>query len=435
MGAGLHGAAGERSDGRSGVSVAGFLVTLAVLVLLLFVVLEFVNRWTRIPAPAPAGPAIRTALDVAVRTLSRDLGTAASGPLLPIEAIRTVSDNTPPGHVFNGTAGQVTEIRSGTDQIGLRGILRSPPLALEPTDRVTGRPFPLRADEAVDRSNAPPALCQIKVYASGRAGTKGGRAAGPALSQVAGLLKARPLSTKRKRFFVTGGDPGRFAVARIASVHDRTASAGEGCAPPPDGCHLELILDFADPDAVRLNFRGDPNAVRELGPLSWGGLLDDLVYFVAQGPKGRPPDYFAVNDPLSLAYPRPFLAVGENVGGGRWEVSRVADDVENLQAAYAIAANGAEVWRADRPGADPIRPADLMKAGAELLAVRLAIVAKGTERRPARLSAEIAEEILPFNAPRPDRFFAPLGWTGSVRNRVDFDRETRFISVRFETRR
>jgi hypothetical protein len=429
MGGGFRGAAWQRHGGRRGVSVAGFVVTLAVLLLLLFVVLEFVNRWTRIPAPAAPSTAIRTSLDLAVRTLSRDLGRAASGPFPAIAAIRPVENNTPQGHVFNGPVGQVTEIRPGTDQIGLRGMLGSPVLPLEPSDRATGRPFPLPPGDAGGGATTSPSFVGLKIYGDVERANGGGHAAA-SLSQVPALLKARPLSAARKRFFVVGGGASRSAVARIVSFRDRTSSGPEGCAPQPDGCHLALVLDFSDPDAIRLNPSGAPEVVRELGPLTWGGIFDDIVFFVAQGPKGRPPDYFMVNDPPSLAHPRPFLAAAENVGGGRWEVVRIADDVENLQAAYEIAKGGAGEWRADRPGASPLLPAELSEPGTELLAVRLAVVAKGTERRHRPVSSELLEEILPFDAPRPDLYFAPVGWSRSSWNRVDFERETRFLLVR-----
>lgn len=430
MGAGVRAAAQGTGDGRRGVSAVGFLVTLAVLLLFLLVVLEFVNRWTRIAAPAPPGPAVRISLDLAVRTLSRDLGRAASGPFPAIAAIRPVSNNTPPGHSFVGLVGQVTEIRPGTDEIGLRGILRTPPLPLEPSDRATGQPFPLPAGDPLAGMPTGSPLSRLKIYASGRDGSKDGSKSESGLSQVEALLKSRPLSGTRKRFFVVGREAGRYAVGRVVSFRDRTASSPEGCTRPPDGCHIELTFDFSDPDAVRLSPREAPDAVQRVGPVAWGGLFDDMVYFVAMGPKGRPPDYFMVNDPPSLAYPRPYLAVAENVGSDRWEVVRIADDVENLQAAYAISAGHAEEWRADRPGARPLLPAETSEPGVELRAVRIAVVAKGTERHAAKTPADIPEEILPFDAPRPDRFFSPIGWAGSLRSRVDFDRETRFLSIR-----
>jgi hypothetical protein len=430
MGARGRAAARGKGDGRRGVSAVGFLVTLAVLLLFLLVVLEFVNRWTRIAAPPAPVPAVRISLDLAVRTLSRDLGRAAAGPFPAIVAIHPVANNVPPGRSFVGPVGQVTEVRPGTDEIGLRGILRSPPLPLEPSDRATGQPFPSPPDESPAGKPPGSPLWRLKIYESGQRGSKVGAKSESGLSEVVALLKSRPLSGTRKRFFIVGGEAGRYAVGRVVSFHDRTASSPEGCGRPPDGCHLELSLDFPDPDAVRLNPGEALDAVQRVAPVAWGGLFDDLVYFVARGPRGRPPDYFMVNDPPSLAYPRPYLAAAENVGSDRWEVVRIADDVENLQAAWAISAGDTEEWRADRPGARPLLPAEASEPGVELRAVRIAIVAKGTERHPARTLADIPEEILPFDAPRPDRFFSPIGWAGTLRNRVDFDRETRFLSIR-----
>ncbi|HUM02342.1 MAG TPA: hypothetical protein VL084_08650 [Thermoanaerobaculia bacterium] len=410
VGAGIRGG-GE----RRGVSLPAFLATLVVLLLFLLVALEFVNRWTRIPAPEAPSPALRMTLDLAVRTLTRDLGAAASGRLPAIEAIRPVTDNTPAWRAFTGTVGQTTEIRGGTDQIGLRGILRTSPLLLEPSERTTGRP----------------AATRVKVYEGAPGGSRGRGGGESGFAEAAAILRSRSLAGARKRFFVAGDPAGGYAVARLVAFADRTAASKEGCPPAPDGCHLELTLDFTDPDAVRMNPREAAEASRGLGPLSWGGLFDDIVYFVARGPKGRPPDYFVVNDPLSLAYPRPFLAVAENVGGDRWDVARVADEIENLQAAWAVGRHGEpEEWRADRPEARPLLPSELSVPGLELRAVRIALVAKGTERTYTGNPAEALEPFLPFNAPRGDVSLAPLGWTPSPRTRVGFSRETRYLLVR-----
>jgi hypothetical protein len=419
----------RRAGGGRGVSLPAFLVTLAVLLLFLLVALEFVNRWTRIPAPAAPAPATRMALDLAVRTLSRDLGAAAAGRLPAAEAIRPVRNNTPSGAAFTGPAGQTTEVRAGTDQIGLRGILRAPPLLLEKADRATGGLFSSPGKAAPGEFQARPASARLKLYADG--GPRGTKPGDPDVDGVAALLRARNQAGGRKKFFVAGDGSGGWAVGRIASVSDRTASSAEGCAPAPDGCHLALTLDLTDADAVRLNARGDAGAPGRLGPLAWGGLLDDLVFFVARGPKGRPPDYLAVNDPPSQAYPRPFLAAAENVGGGRWDVARIADDVENLQVAWAVAAGrGAEEWRADRPGVRPLLPEEVAAPGTELRAVRIALVAKGRDRIPARGPDEAAEEFLPFDASRTDPATLPIGWVSFARVRVFFLREVRYLSVR-----
>src|ERR1035441_5534964 len=72
---------------------------------------------------------------------------------------------------------------------------------------------------------------------------------------------------------------------------------------------LDLVLDFTDREAIGLNPRGEANAALALGELVSGGLLDDLVWFVAQGAEGRPPDYVVTSDPDSMRFPHPYLAV------------------------------------------------------------------------------------------------------------------------------
>jgi hypothetical protein len=413
--------------GRLGVSLAGFLVTLAVLLLFLFVVLEFVDRWTRIPAAAPPPPGLRTSLDSAARALTRDLEAAASGHF-PLEAaIRPAGDNAHAGEAYFDPKGETFVIRPGTDRLGLRGILRSPAVTLVPSDRSTGRAFSAPSG-AVDPGaiQTEPGAAHLKIYARSPGASRGD----PDLAAMLARLKAQPLSGPRKRFFVSGSGTGSYAVARVLSFADRTSGAPDGCPPGPDGCHVELSLDFTDRDAVRLNAAEDPDACRRLGVLSWGGLLDDIVYFVAQGARGVPPDYFAVNDPSSIAFPRPFLAMAESAGGDRWDVVKVAEDIENLQVAWAVAAPSGEAWRADRSGALPLLPAELAVGALRLRAVRIAVVAKAAVRRLAPLGTEIPEEALPFNAPPPSREAAPVGWDLNPRARIAYDRETRYVMIR-----
>ncbi len=410
------GAAGLPGEGkRRGVSFPAFLATLAVLLLLLFVALEFVNRWTRIPARAPAGPAVRTALDLAVRALTKDAGAAASGRLPAREAFRPALENAPTGQRFRGRSELSTEVRPGTDALELRGILRS-------------SPFPLgRISRERDEIQSQPARVRLRLRAGGGASVPPGEI-DPTASIA--LLRARLAERGRTSFFVVGDAVNRFGVGRIAGSLDRTSSAPEGCAPPPDGCYFELTLDFTDENATRLDPRGSAGDLREIGPLAWGGLFDDVVYFVARGPLGRPPDYFVVNDPASLAHPRPYLAAAENIGGGRWEVTRVADDIENLQVAWRIAAGADAEWYGERPGSRPFPPDGLTRSE-RLLAVRIAVVAKGRERRPGGTPSDLPEEIFPFDAPRQRGDLAPIGWTGNPRSSVGFERETRTLSIPF----
>ena len=423
------GGLGRRRPGSGrGVSFGGFVATLAVLLVLLFGVLEFVNRWTRIPDRAAPAFRPRAALDLAARALTRDLSAAVSGRFPVGETIRPVGDNVALGPSFQVPLGESVVVRPGTDEIGVRGILRSPGVGLEPLDRATRRPVSAPAGrEGPGEIQARPASARLKLY-SGRPPL----ASDADLAAVNARLGSRSLAGPRKRFFVAGDAGGAFAVARVSGLLDRTATAPGGCPSAPDGCHLELTLDFTDADAVRLNRRGATDAAQALGPVAWGGLLDEIVYFVARGPQGRPPDYFVVNDPPTLAFPHPFLAAAEWAGGGLWDVVRVADDVENLQAAYSVASasRAPEEWRADRAGARPLSAEELSGGEVRLRGLRIALVAKGTERRPPAPLSDVGEDVLPFNAPRPDRVAAPVGWSPNRRGGVDFDRETRFVSVR-----
>ncbi len=422
MSSGVGAAVPRGPERRRGVSFAAFLVTLGVLLLLLLLALEFVNRWTRIPAPAPAAPAVRTALDLAFRALTKDAGTAASGRLSPGEAFRPVLDNAPAGARFAGRAELSTEVRPGTDALGLRGILRSPPVAFGAAADAAGRIVP--APDGSSEIQSQPSRVRLRLRVAASSGDRDPEAA-------VALLRARLAFRGRKTFFVLGDAGNSYAVGEITRSVDRTANAPGGCAPPPDGCHVELTLDFTGEDAIRLDPHGSADAAREVGPVSWGGLFDEIVYFVARGSPGRPPDYFVVNDPASLAYPRPYLAAAENIGSGRWEVTRVADDIENLQLSWQIGSGRETEWRADRPGA-PLYVSGALTPGSRLLAVRIAAVAKGTSRLAGRAPAGgPSGDILPFDAPRPGGDFAPIGWSGKPYAFVGFERETRYLLVPF----
>jgi hypothetical protein len=427
MGADIRADVPGPKQGRLGVSIAGFLVTLAVLLLFLFVVLEFVDRWTRIPAPAPPPPGLRTSLDSAARALTRDLETAASGRLPATEGIRPAGDNTPTGEAFFDFRGETFVVRPGTDRLGIRGVLRSPVLILEPADRATGLPFSASPEAGGSGAiQAQPATARVKIYAQSPAQAR----ADPSLAAVLARLGSRPLVGPRKRFFVAGSGTGTWAAARVLSFLDRTTGAKEGCPPAQDGCHIEVALDFTDADAIRMNPNEDPDAFRRLGALSWGGLLDEVSYFVAQGARGAPPDYFSVNDPPSLAFPHPFLAMAESVGSDRWDVVRVAEDIENLQVAWEIATPTGVEWRADRPGASPVLLTELSSSTLRLMAVRIALVAKAAQRRLASKGTENPQEALPFNSPPPSRYTAPVGWAANPREKIAFDRETRYLMIR-----
>jgi hypothetical protein len=403
----------RRWSGRGkspGFSLPALLWTLLACVAFVAAALLVVDRTTKIP-PATSAPALRTALEAASRALTRDLEVAASGLLPPGEAVRPLADNFDGSRLFTNTFGQPASVRPGTDILGLRGVLRAPVLHLEGS-----------ALEGIGRQ---PGAVPLRI-----AGSAGPR--NEALLATAARLRARDLAGPARRFFLVKDGAGLWAVARVTAFD---ASGLAGCEGAAGGaarpCVLGVTLDFTDADAVAANPGGSPGTASRLGPLVSAGLYDEIAFFVALGPAGRPPDYFVVNDPPSMAKPHPFLAAAEAAGAGRWEVARVADDIENLQVAFGLkGANGGEVWAGDRPGSRA--PADGrwsdVPGPPRLETVRCALVAIGPRRSGG--PADFAS-ALPFNAPPPVEGSAPVGWASEARNRVAVPRESRVVEVRF----
>jgi len=231
-----------------------------------------------------------------------------------------------------------------------------------------------------------------------------------------------------KRFFLVEDVEGRWAVARVLEV-----DAGK----PAANASIRLRLDFTDPDAISFNGRGGPEAALRLSALVAGGLFDEVLYFVARGEPGKEPDYRTVEDPVSLAYPHPFLAAAEAVGDGRYDVARIADEVENLQAAFGLAPGpGAAAgldWRADRRGTPAASGGDFIDAAGRpvLRAVRIAVVVKGVTRSfgpSARMAPE--PDVLPLNAPAAaPNAPAPIGWALQPMQRVNFERALEILTL------
>src|SRR5664280_2202088 len=77
-------------------------------------------------------PGLGSVLEAAARALSRDVREAGRGGVPPGEAVRPVADNTNAegGASFTDVSGGSVVVRAGTDQLGLRGVMRTPLLAV-----------------------------------------------------------------------------------------------------------------------------------------------------------------------------------------------------------------------------------------------------------------------------------------------------------------
>ena len=453
--------------------------------------LRLVDRTTRVSGTRVV-PDPRGALRSASETLTRDLSAAAAGALSPAESIRPVHDNARDEAVLD-VNGTLVTIRSGTDSIELRGVLRFPLFSLDVRDRETRALFssPLSGAHpgSLQKSLSNAAL-RIYVYPGrenprrlwiSKEGSSGGfgkawAVAGSPVTTASpdvrpgvanerfdsslAALRKETAGPKADRYFVVQDAEGAFAVGRVLSFDGSRLSIGcscdapvapssSACPPGAFGCFVEIHLDFTDRDAVALNRGGDPRAPERLGPLVAGGLFDRIIYFVANGELGHAPDYLEGTDPPSLRFPHPYLASAHDRGQGRFEISRVADDIEDLQILYLtdterseassfVQGVSAAAWH-EAPIQDP-SPGILVDAfgRARLKRVRVALVAKNGERmRPGEafagaggkaVSLEGRDGYWLWNAPRPedDRTMpGPIGWSADAMRRVPFLR--RFV--------
>jgi hypothetical protein len=396
--------AGPARRRSAGFSLAELLLTLLVLGLVAWAVLRLVDRRTRVAVPEAPVSGVGAVLDASLRALVKDVRASGTGGLAAGEAFRPVEDNTTSAgrYLYRTPIGGVVVARNGTDQLGLRGVIRTSLIALEALDAVSG-------EALSERVRARPEAAAVRL---------------PAGKDLAAVrMRLREAAAPRKTFFLLRDVAGHWAVARVTSAPDG-----------PAGSPLDLVLDFTDSDARALNRGGDAGAVGRLGDISAGGVFDDLVWFVAQGEEGRPPDYVMTSDPPTLAFPHPYLAVAQGVGGDRWEVRGAGEDVEDLQIAWGFpGASGALQWRGDVPDSSAPLAGELADAFGRprLRALKVALVAKSPHRFLRSAGAPAPEVPRLFNAAAPGKIpgAAPVGWDAVPQRRVGFDRESREVVV------
>jgi len=383
-------------------------LTLLLVGVVIAVAVRLIDLRTRLLVVEKDAPGLGGVLEVAVRSVSRDVEAAFRGGVALPEAIRPIEDNTgAEGVTFYRDAGGEVAVRAGTDQLRLRGVIRSPLLVVEPHGEPDGASVP-------DRILKDPSSVPLR--------------AGPSPEDRDGAKSLQSViehlgdpARRSRRFLFVADSAGRCAVALVKSW---TPSP----APPRT---LDFLVDFTDPDAVSLGPGGEAGAARALSEVVTGGLLDDLVWFVARGPEGRPPDYDAASDPPSMRFPHPYLAVAAFAGEGRWEVARVGEDVEELQVAWGLAGSGdALTWRGDVAGSPAPRAKELADpAGKPLLrALKVAITARAEHRYVRGDGPQPPVDFVPLlNAPSPDslRGVGPVGWSSDESRRIPFERTTR----------
>ena len=382
-------------------------LTLLLLGVVIVVAVRLIDLRTKLLVVEKDVPGLEGVLEAAVRSVSRDLEGAFRGGVPLPEAVRPVEDNAGAEGVtsYRGAGGTIA-VRTGTDQLRLRGVIRSPRLAVE------------------DGAGVPDRILRNASSVAVRAGPpRDDRDGAKSLQAVIEHLGAPAPGVKR--FFLVADSAGRYAVALVKKWN----------ASPGPGRTLEFLLDFSDPDALSLNKGGEAGAARALSEAVTGGILDDLVWLVAQGAEGHPPDYDASSDPPSMKSPHPYLAVAAFAGEGRWEVAHVGEDVEDLQVAWGLAGTGdALTWRGDVAGSPAPSANELADpAGKPLLAeLKFAMTAKAEHRYARGDGPQPPIDFVPLlNAPAPDalRGAGPVGWSSDESRRIPFERATREVVI------
>ncbi len=393
-----------------GFSLRELTLTLLLVGAVIVVAVRLIDLRTKLLVVEKDAPGLAGVLDVAERSISRDMEGAFRGGFALPDAISSAEDNTSAtGITSYRDAGGTVAVRMGTDQLRLRGVIRSPRLAVEPQggDGTSVRDRILRNASSVPlQAGTPPE----------------DRDAAKNLQSV--IEHLGDPSLRSKRFFLVTDSAGRYAVSVVRAWN----------SPPGPARTMEFLLDFTDPDAVSLNPGGEAAAARSLSEIVTAGVLDDLVWFVAQGPEGRLPDYDAAIDPPSMKFPHPYLAVAAFAGGGRWEITRVGEDVEDLQVAWELSGDGGVLtWRADVAGSPAPRANEVSDSAGKplLVALKIAMTAKAEHRYVRGDGPQPSVAFAPLlNAPAPDLHGAgPVGWSPDESRRIPFERTTREVVI------
>jgi prepilin-type N-terminal cleavage/methylation domain-containing protein len=224
-------------------------------------------------------------------------------------------------------------VRPGTDMIQIRGVIKSPLLAFDHqsgcsagcvTAGETILVLPVAGDTTIgqvvnDDVAQRPQFAAIDAYTSSITGATNGMfviMADGVTDLHVGCSSPDPGGTQRF-------PQPAYNVGKLVAATNLSAPGG----PPLDARVFSAAADFTDLQAERINSElpsDGPLAPTPIQTAHRVGVLDDIIYFVAMLPVAQ--------DPQGL---HPYLAQGIR-RGDKFEVTPLADDVEDLQIAYGI---------------------------------------------------------------------------------------------------
>ena len=332
-----------RSLPRPSGSSAGFtLVEMIVVTLLLAVamlgLLAVFDASARINKNETDVADAQGAVRYGIYQMTRVIRMAGAGGLFVTQAVLNHADSGLPGVLpagasydnvvgvtVAGTDGNTYTVRPGTDMVEVRGVILSPLLGFDQqtgcngctgTQSLTVLPItgdPLIGQHVNNDATNRPQFAAIDSY------TLGTDATNPRLVIV---------EDGNSDLHVGCSDPLPGGATRypqpvynVGVITAETDLAGSGSFGP---------VDFGGTMGPRFNAElpsGASQAALPIAKVRRAGVLDDILFFVTTDPTGL--------DPTGI---HPFLAQGIRRGNA-FEITRLADDVEDMQVAYGIDTN------------------------------------------------------------------------------------------------
>ncbi|HEY3202437.1 MAG TPA: PilW family protein [Thermoanaerobaculia bacterium] len=274
--------------------------------------------------------------------MTRVIRMAGSGGIYVTQAVLNHNDSllpgiTPSGGSYDNVGGAVSivdrngvpiAVRPGTDVIEVRGVIFSPLLGFDQQTGCNGctgsassvNVLPVVGDPLIGQhvnNNATnrPQFAAIDAYTAGIAGP-------PVLPMLVVVMDGNT------DLHVGCSDPNPGGATRypqpiynVGVLNDKT-NLGLG--------NTFGAVDFGGTIGPRFNAEmpsGASQAAQTIDKVRRAGILDDVIFFIALDP---------VNDPQGL---HPYLAQGIR-RGDRFDVTTLADDVEDMQVAYGVDTNG-----------------------------------------------------------------------------------------------
>lgn len=307
-------------------------VVLTVVMLGLYLLLDSSNKLAKQETNvAEAQQSVR----IGIYELSRVIRQGRVGGLFVANAILPLGNNVVGGTSLRDLSGADHFIRAGTDVIGVRGILSGDKYAL-----TTG-------DVTCAGSCATTTAMTITIRATSTNGVT---------NYVAGELPSVAARTRSFYFVVADGSTeivttgtGTFLVpVYYVGIVDTTGAWYTQTGTPADT--FTFVMDPQDTGARKL-YAAAPTALTLDKPYS-GGILDEVRFFVDEGPADRTASALDTHPGLSEAIFDP--------ASGNWDIQPLVQEVEDFQVAYGV--DGVNGSTKDRG----VSPATINVTGANL---------------------------------------------------------------------